>query len=314
MNRRPRTGVYLTMETKSRDRGFTLVELALVCAVIAVVAAIAAVRFGATAREARITTAWADLAAIRDAFTAENGYLGDLGGIPGFSPACIRVAGLFIATNVYGVALSRPGAPARVVRLDEPGLSEERCLAERRAIGEAFTTRDDARRRGWRGPYLSAARLGVFPRAGARRREGDATFEERNFYPRAEELQLPSEFGDAGTASVYGFADEPALLDPWGNPYVVQVPPPQAFRDVANATDAVRFGYARAVSAGPDGVLDTPCFARASLRSPPMAWNERGRRLSRQAGLAEGGDSSARGDDLVLFFSRADIDEGSDEK
>ena len=32
--------------------------------------------------------------------------------------------------------------------------------------------------------------------------------------------------------------------------------------------------------------------------------------MSRQAGLVDGDDFSARGDDLVLFISRNDIDEG----
>ena len=142
---------------------------------------------------------------------------------------------------------------------------------------------------------------------------GDATFAERGFFPSLSHLRLPAEFKDTSRASVYGFTGEPAMLDPWGNPYVVQIPPPQAFNDVTNVMDSARFAYARVVSAGPDGRLDTPCFgANTTNFWGATGWSERRRRLSRQAGLIDGDDRSARGDDLVLFFSRNDIDEGEE--
>ncbi len=78
-----------------------------------------------------------------------------------------------------------------------------------------------------------------------------------------------------------------------------------------NAT--FRFGYARVVSAGPDGVLSTPCFQVNHTNEFTTSWNARTRRLARQAGLIDGDDRSARGDDLVLFLSRNDTDEGDDE-
>jgi hypothetical protein len=122
---------------------------------------------------------------------------------------------------------------------------------------------------------------------------------------------MPTEFKNSSRASVYGFPGEPAIMDPWGNPYVVQIPPPQAFTEVTNAIDSMRFAYARVVSAGPDGRLDTPCFgANITNFWGTTGWSERRRRLSRQAGLVDGNDRTARGDDLVLFFSRNDIDEG----
>jgi hypothetical protein len=68
------------------------------------------------------------------------------------------------------------------------------------------------------------------------------------------------------------------------------------------------------VSAGPDGILATPCFAVNETNewsAVGVNWaDERMRRLSRQAGLIDGGDRSRRGDDIVLFLSRNDIDEG----
>ena len=105
-------------------------------------------------------------------------------------------------------------------------------------------------------------------------------------------------------------------MDPWGNPYVLQVPPPQAFPDFeganTNLSDEVRFRYARIVSAGPDGRLDAPCFGTNPTNWWATAWSPRTRRLSRQAGRIDNGDTSARGDDLVLFLVRNDIDEGEE--
>ena len=51
-------------------------------------------------------------------------------------------------------------------------------------------------------------------------------------------------------------------------------------------------------------------FGAAPAESAASAWNPWRRRMSRQAGLDTGGDRSLRGDDLVYFLFRADIDEG----
>ena len=80
-----------------------------------------------------------------------------------------------------------------------------------------------------------------------------------------------------------------------------------------NIPDHVRFRFARIVSAGPDGVLQTPCFTANATNWQFTSWNRDTRRLSRQAGLIDGDNRSARGDDLVLFLTRNDIDEGDDE-
>jgi hypothetical protein len=40
--------------------------------------------------------------------------------------------------------------------------------------------------------------------------------------------------------------------------------------------------------------------------------NEESRRLSRQAGLIDGNNRAHRGDDLVLFLLRNDVDEGEE--
>jgi prepilin-type N-terminal cleavage/methylation domain-containing protein len=136
-----------------------------------------------------------------------------------------------------------------------------------------------AANRGWRGPYLRNAqgvantnkdRGGRFPASGERRFDGDATFLDRGFF------MTPS-------SSPYGVTDQLTVADPWGNPIVIQVPPPAAF---SAPTDAKRLKYTRLVSAGPDGYLNTP--------------------LDRLAGMLPDGTATVREDDVVLFLDRAD--------
>ena len=288
----------------SRNRnGFTLIELTLVVLLVGCLAAFAAVRLGNAAGRARLRAAEAGLHAIRDAILGTPGapgHLRDLGSVPGYSPALLRIGNLLASTNLYGMGdarLDAPGTPA-------PGT----------APASAFLSWDAAAGRGWRGPYLSgggpvatpSGPSAFFPRRDARRRPGDATFGERGFYPVVRGLSLPAAFrGDPdGERSPYGFAGEPAIGDPWGNPFVLQVPPPEAFEtdDGEPVPPRLRFRYARVVSAGPDGVLSTPCFGEAG----PTGWNADARRASRLAGRGESG-ASARGDDLVLFLERADL-------
>jgi prepilin-type N-terminal cleavage/methylation domain-containing protein len=288
-------------------RGFTLVELVVVVAIIAIVAAIAVSKVSGSVETARKTAAEREMRVIADAICGEGGYIADFRGIPGFSPSLMRMANLLISTNVYGCANSAawPGG-ARVDDVHRAG-----CAAP-----AAFTRWDDDAERGWRGPYLRIP-TGTFPTRGDTRRDGDATFAERGFFPSVAGLRLPADVltGRDG-CSPYGFPGEPAVIDPWGNPYVIQIPPPQAFRDVdganTNLPEEVRFRYARIVSAGPDGILQTPCFASNGTNWWATAWNEETRRLRRQAGLVNGDDRSARGDDMVCFLMRNDTDEGEE--
>lgn len=138
----------------------------------------------------------------------------------------------------------------------------------------AFTNYDRLARRGWRGPYVQNAQgamntnellQGRYPAPHDRRSATDQTFLERGFY-----------------AGEYGTTNDLVLADPWGNPIVLQFP--------TNALDDDELlGYARLVSAGPNGVLDTP---RDKLG---------GRREDQP------GTDSNRVDDLVLFLKRADV-------
>ena len=278
-------------------RGFTLIELVSVIAILSLVAVFAATRLGDFTERARIAAAEREMKAVASAFTdPDGGYLADMRGIPGFSVGYLRIANLLIPTNLYGRA--------------EGALTGERVdvdLGRGRGVAKAaeFVSWSDEKRRGWHGPYLREA-AGEFPAEAAAR---------PGFYPELSGLLLPADFlnrKDGG--SVYGFPGEPAVNDPWGNPYVLQIPPPQAFPGAStNIAEETRFRYARIVSAGPDGILETPCFSRNSTNHYATSWNERTRRLSRQAGLIDRDDRSARGDDLVEFLLRNDIDEGETE-
>ena len=61
-------------------------------------------------------------------------------------------------------------------------------------------------------------------------------------------------------------------------------------------------------SAGENGILETPCHY-ANTNAQMSAWTAEQKLLVRQAGLANREDRSARGDDMVLFLLRNDIDE-----
>ncbi len=234
----------------SRRRGLTLLELAVVVAILAVLVSLLVMNIGGVRENAEKTAVRATLNTAREAFmgsAAGPGLVADLKHIPGF-----------LAVNLTLQDLLMQGA--------HPGY-------------------DAVAQRGWRGPYLAnvqpvrntnANRNGQFPDATERRYEGDATFQERGFY------------GPAGEVW-YGTVNDPAAADPWGNPIVLQIPPASAF---STPTDAKRFRYARLVSAGPDGVLDT------AVLDPS---------LQRLAGLRDDGTSEKRGDDVVIFLNRTDV-------
>lgn len=286
-------------------------ELVSVVAILAVLAVFAANRVSSFLSRAKETAAGRELVLVREAFlSADGGYVGDMRGIPGFSLSYLRMANLLVSTNLYGEVID---GTSRMRGLRVDGLRPDIAgLAPR----EEFVSWSEERSRGWRGPYLKSF-SGVFPSRDARRFGGDATFAERGFFPEVRGLRLPEDFS-IEDVSVYGFPGEAALLDPWGNPYVLQIPPAQAFSSVTatNIPDAVRFRYARVVSAGPDGILSTPCFSvnfTNDWREIGVNWMDpRHRLVSRQAGLVDGDDRSLRGDDIVLFLNRNDIDEGDE--
>ncbi|MBO7683385.1 MAG: type II secretion system protein [Kiritimatiellae bacterium] len=289
--------------------GFTLIELVAVVAILSIIALVAVSRVEKLAKNAKIAAAERDLLTIRNAFVSpESGYLHDMGGLPGFSRGYLRLANLMISTNLYGsVADNRTYSSG--FRVDDPNRPDgiAGCAAP-----AAFTQWDAEGGRGWRGPYVNSW-TGEFPSESDVRHPEDTTFGSRGFFPPIAGLREPEDIlrGEGG-CSIYGFPGEPAVIDPWGNPYVLQIPPAQAFPGSnTNLSDDVRFRYARVVSAGPDGRLQTPCFALNMTNRWETAWTVDFQRLSRQAGRI-GSDVAARGDDIVLFVLRNDIDEGED--
>lgn len=293
------------MGNETAKPGFTLIELALAVLIVGILVSLAAVRFSGVANAAKLRAAEADLSTIRDSIVGTAtfpGYLGDMGAIPGFSPGLLRIGNLLCPTNLFGIG---------DVRSDRYGIPAAGC-----APASAFTSWDAEAGRGWRGPYISASSCimsvsgdtHLFPRRDDRRFPGDSTFGDRGFYPAATHVSLPADYRASDDLhSAFGFAGEPAIGDPWGNPYILQIPPPQAFDNPSAVSARTRFRYARIVSAGPDGVLSTPCFP-----SSAATWDADSRRSSRLAGRDENG-ATARGDDLVLFLNRNDLyeeDEG----
>jgi len=296
----------------SGRRGFTLVELVAVVAIVAILAAFVAMRLESVHRVARIAAAEGDIRSIRDAIMSpEGGYIADMKGIPGFSTGYLRIGNILVSTNLY-CSVASGANRTRGIRVD--GLSDSAALSYGCARPSAFTGWSDERERGWRGPYLrsgASAVASVFPREDDVRFDGDSSYGERGFYPDVSNIELPDDIvSGLNGCSAYGFPGEPAVMDPWGNPYVLQIPPVQAFRGATNVSDDVRFSYARVVSAGPNGILETPCYSANATNRLGTTWNERTRRLVRQAGLVDSDDRSSRGDDLVLFLTRGDVDEG----
>ena len=100
-------------------------------------------------------------------------------------------------------------------------------------------------RLGWHGPYLSSS---------------DASYT----------VNLANNF-----TSAYGSDGDPAILDAWGRPIILQVPQ-------VNGTNEIL--YARLVSAGPDGIIQTPL---EKLAPSDLTTND-------------------RGDDVILFLSVPD--------
>ena len=286
--------------------GFTLVELVAVIAVIAIIAFIAFTKTSRFIASSRRIAAEADLKTIREALIAEEGgYLADMRGIAGFSPSELRLANLLIATNLYGLADS-----GKIDEFTTGSRVDDTWLGKGVARPEEFVSWNQTSSRGWRGPYVKIT-TGVFPRREDKLEPYDLSAEDRGFYPQIDNLYLSDYLRAHREISVYGFPGEPAIIDPWGNPYILQIPPPQAFsNETRKVSPEIRWRYARIVSAGENGILETPCFGVNSTNAYSSAWTERTRRMSRQAGLVDGDDFSARGDDLVLFISRNDIDEG----
>jgi prepilin-type N-terminal cleavage/methylation domain-containing protein len=299
----------LNNRSKLPKSGFTLIELSFVILILALVASLAVVRVNGKLQKAKLQTAEADISAISAAFSGNGiaqGYLDDMSSIPGFSPAFLRIHNLLNKTNIIAVTVDNNGKSRRIW-LDAYAVNNGiNATPPNCASFQTFTAWNDSAGRGWRGPYIKSgtktkntnpARIGLFPARNDRRWANDDTFAERGFYPEG----IPDEVADF--AEGFGTAGEQALGDPWGNPYVIQIPPPEAFKGGSLAPDTLRLKYARIVSAGPDGILETPCYMTPALNTK----GEDPQLFLRLAGRTENGETTARGDDIVFFLNREDI-------
>jgi|GEM_PF-2237670 len=276
---------FLAKMLKKRT-GFTLAELVLVLFILGSISAIATIRLGDVLERSRVQAAEADMTVLRDGLVGNAscpGYLADMRPLPGFSPAFLRIHNLLSPTN----AIMKAGA-----------ILDDGVRRTGYASFSCFTNWNAETGRGWHGPYVRAntfvkntdpSRDRFFPAPADRRTDNDTTFASRGFFPLVQGL--------TSQLFAYGYPGEKAVGDPWGNPYVLQIPPADAF---TSAAEERRFHFARLVSAGPDGVLQTPCFASGTLDAD-------GRRTLRLAGRLPDGTARSRGDDIVLFIERPDV-------
>ncbi len=262
-----------------RRAGFTLIEIVMVLALLGLMVGLVTIRYSSKLRQAKITIALADMHTIRDALIDD--WLPDISVIPNYNwinpladrdeLECMnpRIHNLLARTNRVGNVTRTSWFGFNLGEPDPPPYGE---------LGQW----------GWNGPYLRAqmpvqninsTNHGTFfPGPDDKRFPEDDTFLERNFY-----------FA-VNRPSYYGTEQEFALGDSWGNPYIIQFPSEQAFPSSYRTTDKIfallRWQYARIVSAGPNGILETP-------------------RDELCAGMTPFG-ADVLGDDLVLFLNRID--------
>lgn len=248
-------------------RGFTLIEMVIVIAILAALAAIVVPMVGASDDHSKETATRASMAAVRDGFLgsgAEPGMYSDLRYVENFSSSGLNnLSDLRIAHLI--VKPEFPSAPL-------------------------IPDYDNATRKGWRGPYVRGGFvLNTAPNSGSNypalnnvRFDGDSTFGTRGFH-----------------TVLYGVPGEAAVGDAWGNPLILQIPSTKP--DGTTFTSSIEaWKYARIVSAGPNGKLDT-VLGNSDFPSEPQAYNKA------LAGKKSDNSTPARGDDIVLFLNRADV-------
>ncbi|HYG73960.1 MAG TPA: prepilin-type N-terminal cleavage/methylation domain-containing protein [Planctomycetota bacterium] len=189
-------------------RGFSLLELVVVLAVLAALAGLVVPLVAESRDSSQEQATKVTLSRIRDVIMGSGerpGYYADLNKTPQ------KMADLFV-TPTY-------------LPLDEQSFN--------RKTG-----------RGWRGPYIQN-------QSGTYKVNAAANF-----------------------TLDYGSTDDPAVVDGWGNPVVIQKP------EISGWTDEEELKYVRLVSAGPNQTIDT---------------------------ALDDANASSRNDDLVIFLRRADV-------
>lgn len=248
------------LRTNARRRALSLVELLIVLVVLVVLGGLLIPVFTGVKERAESAATMATMRQIQQAILGDGqnpGYFADMGELP---------------RPCYGLPMGQPCrygtgiAPPGLGRVDHPQLrylfvnplSEETTPYAN--FGDLAT--NPATGIGWRGPYLQTGngRYVVEPARGFTTRYGDETGPIPNTYP---------------------LGPDPAPLDAWGNPIVIQEPQEDPSAQVI--PDLLRLGT-RLVSAGPNGIIDTP----------PGIWNP---------------TQAERGDDIVLFIFGPDPSE-----
>lgn len=205
-------------------RGFTLVELLVALCILVAVAGLMIPNGQQRVEDSATDVTRANLAAV--AKTIASHYALDMSGTVLYDPANPTELdppfpdGL-PHPGMWAINLSlRPGYPQLAYLFVNPQTYEDGNASNDTAISY-----NPATRQGWKGPYL--------------------------LYPSGSYILN----GAANFTSIYGSNGDPAVLDGWGRPIVLQ----QA---------AVGNGEARLVSAGPNGILDTaPTISNSELNA-----------------------------------------------
>ena len=233
-------------------RGLTLLELLIVMTILVALGTLIVPTMGYLGRRSQALAARENLYRLQELIV--NRYWADMGELP--RPA----------VDDQGVVIDPPGGGD--VRVDHPQLRYLFVNPDRAAdADDPFPFERSPRLlsgRTWQGPYLS--------HSGARYQVTDA------------------EANGTGFTRDYGETGDPAVLDAWGRPIVLQLPEGVPGDFPPEMTEAeqrrIRRLHARLVSAGPGGRLNTP---RDVLMPTEIE----------------------RGDDVVLFLFRYD-EEGAD--
>jgi prepilin-type N-terminal cleavage/methylation domain-containing protein len=151
--RRLPSEVFLAGDDVHRRRGFTLLEMVVVVAILAVVAGTAIVALGGTEDDARTLLARSEMATLRDALVR---WKQDIGSFPDTSGSLTPLVALALGRDPAGNVTPLPdpslASTANGWVLANPGTSVPPALTFPSA---SLSTWNPATRRGWRGPYLS---------------------------------------------------------------------------------------------------------------------------------------------------------------